>query len=288
MTDQKYNGTYQVIEETKDRSQKEKYWNIGFGLNKIDQLNPSEYLTNELLPDHFNGKLSYQEVENALVNHYQTLPENDQVKGERECDIVSTRIASLLDNAGFVLSPVSLKGIHRYLFEKILPAEWVGTFREKNIYKKEPVLGGESVSYANYFMIEDTLAYDFETEKKKNYVNMDNQQKIRSISSFTSSIWQVHPFREGNTRTVAVFMVQYLNGLGFQVNNDPFEENALYFRNALVRANYSNQVKNISHTDVYLVKFFENLLFDQDHPLLNQEMQLISEDEKENDWEPEM
>ncbi|OFV71495.1 Fic/DOC family protein [Acetobacterium wieringae] len=288
MTDLKYNGTYQVIEETKDRSQKEKYWNIGFGLNKIDQLNPSEYLTNELLPDHFSGKLSYQEVENALVNHYQTLPENDQVKGERECDIVSTRIASLLDNSGFVLSPVSLKGIHRYLFKNILPAEWVGTFREKNIYKKEPVLGGESVSYANYFMIEDTLAYDFETEKKKNYVNMDNQQKIRSICSFTSSIWQVHPFREGNTRTVAVFMVQYLNGLGFQVNNDPFEENALYFRNALVRANYSNQVKNISHTDVYLVKFFENLLFDQEHPLLNQEMQLISEDEKENDWEPKM
>ncbi|AWW28394.1 Fic family protein [Acetobacterium sp. KB-1] len=288
MTDQKYTETYQVIEETKDRSQKEKYWNIGFGLNKIDQLRPSEYLTNELLPDHFSGKLSYQEVENALVNHYQTLPEDDQVKGERECDIVSTRIASLLDNSGFVLSPVSLKGIHRYLFKNILPAEWVGTFREKNIYKKEPVLGGESVSYANYFMIEDSLAYDFETEKKKNYVNMDNQQKIRSISSFTSSIWQVHPFREGNTRTVAVFMVQYLNGLGFRVNNDPFEDNALYFRNALVRANYSNQVKNISHTDAYLVKFFENLLFDQDHPLLNQEMQLISEDEKENDWEPEM
>lgn len=283
-----YQRTYQVVEETKDRSQKEKYWNIGFGLNKIDQLNPSEYLTNELLPDHFSGKLTYQEVENALVNHYQTLPEDDQVKGERECDLVSTRIASLLDNSGFVLSPVSLKGIHRYLFKNILPEEWVGSFRLKNIYKKEPVLGGESVSYANYFMIEDTLAYDFEAEKKKNYVNMDNQEKIRSISSFTSSIWQVHPFREGNTRTVAVFMVQYLNGLGFRVNNDPFEDNALYFRNALVRANYSNQVKNISHTDAYLIKFFENLLFDQDHPLLNQEMQLISEDEKENDWEPEM
>lgn len=288
MTDQKYNETYQVIEETKDRSQKEKYWNVGFGLNKIDQLNPSEYLTNELLPDHFSGKLSYQEVENALVNHYQTLPEDDQVKGERECDIVSTRIASLLDNAGFVLSPVSLKGIHRFLFKNILPEEWVGSFRQKNIYKKEPVLSGESVSYANYFMIEDTLAYDFETEKKKNYVSMDDQEKIQSIAGFTSSIWQVHPFREGNTRTVAVFMVQYLNGLGFKVNNDPFEENALYFRNALVRANYSSQVKNISHTNTYLVKFFENLLFDEDHPLLNQEVQLISEDEQENDWEPEI
>lgn len=287
MNDQKFSGTYQVIEETRDKKQKEKYWNMGFGLNKIDQLNPSEYLTSELLPDHFSGKLTYQEVENALVDHYQTLQENDQVKRERECDFVSTRIAALLDNSGFVLSPVSLKGIHRYLFKNILPDDWVGIFRQKNIYKKEPVLNDDSVSYANYFMIEDTLAYDFETEKKKNYVNMDDQKKIQSITGFTSSIWQVHPFREGNTRTVAVFLVQYLNGLGFPINNDPFEDNALYFRNALVRANYSNQKKNISHTDAYLVKFFENLLFDRNHPLKNQEMLLISENEKEHDCKPE-
>ncbi len=136
-------------------------------------------------------------------------------------------------------------------------------------------------------MIDDTLAYDFETEKKKNYVTMDVQEKIKNITNFTSSIWQVHPFREGNTRTVAVFMVQYLNNLGFQVNNDPFEDNAIYFRNALVRTNYSNQVKNISHTDAYLIKFFDNLLLDCKHLLINQEMQLIYEDQKENDWEPE-
>ena len=83
-------------------------------------------------------------------------------------------------------------------------------------------------------------------------------------------------------------MVQYLIVMDFQVNNDPFEENALYFSNALVRANYSSQVKNISHTDMYLVKFFENLLFDRKHPLLNQQIQLISEKEKENDWESEV
>lgn len=126
-----------------------------------------------------------------------------------------------------------------------MPREWVGSFRQKNIYKEEPVLGGESVSYTNYFMIEDTLAYNFEIEKKKNYVNILDQEKIKNITDFTSSIWQVHPFREGNTRTVAVFIIQYLNGLGFQLDKDPFEESALYFRNALVRANYSSQVKHI-------------------------------------------
>jgi fido (protein-threonine AMPylation protein) len=282
-----YLDNYQEIEETKDTNKKEQYWKTGFGLNKIDYLEPSKYLTHELLPDHFAGKLTYQEVENALVNHYQTIPENSQNLKERECDIVSTRIASLLDNSGFALNPASLKGIHRYLFKNILLEEWVGVFRNKNIYKKEPVLNGDSVSYANYFMIDDTLAYDFEMEKKKKYANMDIREKIQNITDFVSSIWQIHPFREGNTRTVAVFMVQYLNALGFNVNNDPFEENATYFRNALVRANYNNQVKHISHTDMYLVKFFENLLLDQNHQLLDQEMQIIYEDDKINDWEPE-
>lgn len=286
MKDIKQFDTYQEIEETKDISQKEKYWKTGFGLNKIDYLEPSTYLTQDLLPEHFAGKLSYQEVEAALVSHYQTLPEDDQRLKERECDIVSTRIASLLDNSGFVLSPVSLKGIHRYLFKDVLPEHWVGEFRQKNIYKKEPILKGESVGYANYFMIEDTLQYDFEMQKKKNYVGMKNREVIRSITDFTSAIWQVHPFREGNTRTVAVFIVQYLNFLGFNVDNDPFEENATYFRNALVRANYTNQANNIRSTDAYLTRFFENLLMHTQHRLLDQEMIISLEDEAE--FEPEM
>jgi Protein involved in cell division len=271
MTENKYDETYQEIEETTDPQMKEKYWRTGFGLNRIDYLEPSDYLTKTLLPEHFAGKLTYQEVENYLVNHYQNFPDNDQNLKERECDIVSTRIASLLDNSGFVFNPTSLKGIHRYLFKDILPEKWVGEFREKNIYKKEPALQGESVTYANYFMIEDTLRYDFEIEQKKDYVGKDTQEIIKSIASFTSSIWQVHPFREGNTRTIAVFIVQYLNILGFNVNNEPFEANASYFRNALVRANYTNQAKNISNTEHYLNKFYENLLSGADHLLLDQE-----------------
>lgn len=274
MSDKKQDESYQVIEETTDPQEKEKYWKIGFGLNKIDYLEPSDYLTKTLLPEHFAGKLTYQEIENALVKHYQTLPDSDQKLKDRECDIVSTRIATLLDNAGFVFNPTLLKGLHRYLFEDVLPEEWVGEFREKNIYKKESVLNGESVTYANYFMIEDTLSYDFEIERKKNYVGLDIQTIIKGILAFTSSIWQVHPFREGNTRTIAVFMVQYLSVLGFQVKNDPFEENTSYFRNALVRANYTNQAKKISSTDHFLVKFYENLLNDADHLLLDGEENL--------------
>lgn len=279
--------TYMEVEKTSDPSLKEKYWKTGFGLNQIDGLSPSNYLINELLPKHITGKLSYEEVEESLLNYYQTAVNDDKAQAEKECDLVSTRIANLLDNNGFILSPVTLKGIHRFLFKDILPDSWVGEFRQKNIKKAEPILYGDTVSYANYFMIQDTLQYDFDIEKKKNYVSMDGQNLVKSISEFASSIWQVHPFREGNTRTVAVFLVQYLNSKGFNLNNQPFEENALYFRNALVKANYSNREKLVEHTNKYLNRFFENLLLGSDHILENEEM-IFDDKQDANDWELEI
>ena len=109
-------------------------------------------------------------------------------------------------------------------------------------------------------MLEDTLDYDFAQEKKQNYVSMDNESAIRRISEFINSIWQLHPFREGNMRTIAVFLIQYLNHLGFSVNNEPFKEGSLYFRNALVRANYYNMNEGIQPTSEYLEKFLTTVL----------------------------
>ena len=76
---------------------------------------------------------------------------------------------------------------------------------------------------------------------------------------FASSIWQIHPFCEGNTRATAVFIVKYLKTFGFAVNNDVLAANSWYFRNALVRANYNNLQKGVHTTSEYLEMFFENL-----------------------------
>lgn len=264
----KYHLTYKILTETKNESQKAAYWKMGLGLNKIDNLTPSAYLMDKLLPENIKGNLGYQEIESSLVDYYEKIKEDDpQIQAEKECDFVSTRIANLLDNSGFSFSPATLKGIHRHLFKGILPKDWVGIFREKNIYKPEPILNGDSVSYGNYFMIKDTLDYDFEQEKEKNYSKMTTDQMVKNISNFTSSIWQVHPFREGNTRTTAVFICQYLITLGFDINNTPFEESALYFRNALVRSNYANLEKEITSTNGYLEKFFNKLLKNENHRL---------------------
>ena len=74
-------------------------------------------------------------------------------------------------------------------------------------------------------------------------------------------------------------MIKYLKTLGFKVTNDLFATNSWYFRNALVRANYSNLQEGITETNIYLDRFFRNMLLGETTPLRNREMHL--------DWKPE-
>ena len=144
--------------------------------------------------------------------------------------------------------------------------------RDSNISKKEPILNGESVKYANYFMITDTFQYDFEEEKEYDYLSCDEFELINHIAKFTSAIWQVHAFGEGNTRTTAVFIERYLNSIGFPINNDMFQQHAQYFRDALVRSNYADYPKGISTEFKYLEHFFYNLLIEEKYELKNREL----------------
>lgn len=97
---------------------------------------------------------------------------------------------------------------------------------------------------------------------------------IRHLTIFVSRLWQIHVFGEGNTRTTAVFFIKYLKTLGFDVTNDIFAENAWYFRNALVRANYNGLKNDIHETTEYLELFLRNLLLGEKSELHNQNMVL--------------
>ena len=79
---------------------------------------------------------------------------------------------------------------------------------------------------------------------------------------------------EGNTRTTAVFFIKYLRTLGFDVTNDIFAENAWYFRNALVRTNYTNLQKGIHETTEYLEVFLRNLLLNEQNELQNRNLHI--------------
>lgn len=261
---------YIIENETQDTKKKQEYWNTGIGLNKVDNLEPSKYLI-DLSKKNINGKLKYSEVENLLKTYYETQNQSDiNIQREKECDIVSLRIAQLLEDKSFGFSPVALKNIHKFLFKDIF--DFAGDYRSYNITKKEEILNGDTVKYVNYQDIESYIEYDFKEEKDFDYSKLNKDGLISHIIKFTSSIWQIQPFGEGNTRTTAVFIEKYLNSMGFNINNDMFKDNSLYFRNALVRSNYGNIPKGIYPTFQYLAMFFENLLKGKEYELKNREL----------------
>ncbi len=69
--------------------------------------------------------------------------------------------------------------------------------------------------------------WKFELEE---YIKQGEQGKTERIEAwrtkFTSDIWKIHPFCEGNTRATAVFIIKYLKTLGFHVSNDVFVGNS--------------------------------------------------------------
>lgn len=160
--------------------------------------------------------------------------------------------------------------IHRRLFDGIY--KLAGRIRDYNITKNEWVLGGKTVYYASADTISETLNYDMGQEREFSYANMNIDDAIRHLTRFCANLWQVHAFCKGNTRTTAVFMIKYLRTLGFNVVNDVFAENSWYFRNALVRANYSDLTNGITETTEYLERFFRSMLLGEEHDLRNRIM----------------
>ena len=252
------------------RVEKSEAWQTAIGLQAVDGLNTSEYLL-DTAKEHIEGNITIDEAQKRIQSYYEQRTERTEVEeNTKEADIVSARIAKLLGEKSFQFSPAEWLTIHRRLFEGVF--KHAGQIRQYNITKKEWVLNGDTVIYADFTSIRDTLDYDFATEKQFSYEGLSVEASVRHLAKFASDIWQIHPFCEGNTRATAVFMIKYMKTFGFRVNNDAFEKNSWYFRNALVRANYNNLQKGVHSTTKFLEMFFGNLLLDTDYDLKNRIM----------------
>lgn len=250
--------------------EKSEAWQTAIGLQAVDGLNTSEYLL-DTAKEHIEGNITIDEAQKRIQSYYEHRTERTEVEDNtKEADIVSVRIAKLLGEKSFQFSPAEWLTVHRRLFEGVF--DHAGQIRQYNITKKEWVLSGDTVIYADFTSIRDTLDYDFATEKQFSYEGLPVEASVRHLAKFASDIWQIHPFCEGNTRATAVFMIKYMKTFGFRVNNDAFEKNSRYFRNALVRANYNNLQKGVHSTTKFLEMFFGNLLLGTKHKLKNRHM----------------
>ncbi len=249
--------TYDPILDNDTPENKQKYWDIAFGLQAVDNLQPSKYVQH-LATEHIHGDKTYAEVTDLTAKYYET-PSADP--SEREADEVAEAIYDILHDGAFRFDISTLKSYHARLFKNLNPAVYhPGEFRVINLTKKESILGGETVQYQDYGLIEQSLQYDFSEEQKVNYLTLTQPEKVENIANFTSHIWQVHPFYEGNTRTTAVFIEKYLMSLGYAVDNEVFKDHSKAFRDALVLANYSNIPKGIQANPAELYAFFTQIL----------------------------
>ena len=246
-------------------------WHTAIGLQAVDGLKPSKYLVDTAIRN-IEGDISIDEAGELLNSYYK---ENPPLNGEdrtEEADKVAVKIAKVLSEKAFSFTPNEYISIHRKLFTGIY--SHAGKIRDYNITKKEWVLNGATVLYGSASELRATLEYDFAEEKKFSYRNLTMDEIIHHLALFVSRLWQIHIFSEGNTRTTAVFFIKYLRTLGFETMNDIFAENAWYFRNALVRANYNDLKSGVHETTEYLELFLRNLLLDEKNELHNRTMHI--------------
>ena len=242
-------------------------WSTAVGLQAVDGLKPSQYLIDTAIQN-IEGKITLKEAQSLIESYYNERPVrvSDNERTE-EADKVSANIKKILSSKTLAFNVNGFISMHRRIFEGVF--KHAGEIRKYDITKKEWVLKGDTVHYLNWEDIHAAIDYDIRQEQEFSYKGLSDKEKIKHISRFVSGLWQIHPFREGNTRTTAVFTIQYLRSIGYEVNNDLFADHSWYFRNALVRANYKSSALGIDYDYSFLEKFFQNLLLGEHYDLKN-------------------
>ena len=193
----------------------------------------------------FSFLITIQEAKSLIDSYYEErldhMSDDERIE---EADKVSSRIAESLSERAFSFSPNEYISIHRKLFQGIY--KHAGNIRDYNITKKEWVLDGATVMYGSASELRATFEYDFSQEKKFSYKGLSMDEIIHHLAVFISNLWQIHIFAE----------------------------NAWYFRNALVRANYTNLQKGIHETTEYLEVFLRNLLLNEKNELHNRNLHI--------------
>ena len=242
-------------------------WKTAIGLQQVDGLKPSSYLL-ETARKNIEGDITIDEVRQLLDSYYKSKSiKTAEEHNEEEADKVSANIKKILSSRTLAFNTNGFISTHRRIFDGVF--SHAGEIRNYNISKKEWVLRGNSVDYLNWEDLRRALDFDIQQERDFDYKGLTEEQKIKHICHFVSGLWQIHPFCEGNTRTTAVFTIQYLRSIGYDVDNEIFALHSWYFRNALVRANYKNSKLGINYDSSFLEKFFQNLLLGTNYELKN-------------------
>ena len=181
----------------------------------------------------------------------------------------------LLEQRQCELSTEDFSKTHRHMFHGIYHDS--GKLREHPASKKEWVLSNSSVLYPSSDLISGYLDRLFSVEREINYAHLSQPHRLHSYSTFISKLFMINAFHYANTRTAFVYALQYMLSRGYQIKNETFYHEAWYFRNAIIRACYTNMHQGIYPTTEYMELFMGNLFHDEDNELRNHRMVIKGE-----------
>ena len=154
-----------------------------------------------------------------------------------------------------------LKEIHKIIFNGIY--DWAGNFRIINIRKREELLAGKSVWYANHDDIDRDLKIGWDKINNISWNKLNLEELARNLSFTFPILWQAHPFRDGNTRTIVSLMTFFVEHHGYFIDKELLALSAGYVRNAFVLSSFGE------HSEF---EHLQNILFDalSDSPISKQ------------------
>ena len=176
---------------------------------------------------------------------------------EMEADYTIYRLSELVtsDFEG-LFDCKRFRDIHYQIFRDVY--EWAGEFRSINIEKNEPVLGEISIEYSKHEDILKEIEKALDEMNKVNWGEMGIEKVAKEFSEYMARLWKVHPYRDGNTRSIVTFCSLFIEAKGIIIDNDLFKDNAVYMRNALVAASASFQDLG----DLRKTEYLYNIVYD--------------------------
>ncbi len=250
-----------------DIKEKAYVWAAALGLQATDGLRTS-YEMRRTARQYIEGRLTIDEVRQHINEYYKSNPPatTDKEK-EQEADKVACNIADVLFNKRLDFSTDGYLNLHRQIFDGVY--DHAGQLRATDIVKSEWVLEKDTVFYLHWEELRMALDSNFQFERNQHYDELNKEDLLEWIAFFTAGIWHIHPFNEGNTRTIAVFSILLLRPLGYDIHTDVFADHSWYFRNAMVRANYMNEQKHVHVNPDFLIRFYRNWMFGDQWDLRN-------------------
>ena len=147
-----------------------------------------------------------------------------------------------------------LKTIHKHIFEDVYT--WAGEYRTVPIVKEEVILPGYSLPYTHHNNISKELNKKLAELNSISWKNYNPSEIAYVFARKLALLWKVHPFRDGNTRTMLSFAYLYAQEHSFPFDMKVFTEN--------LSRKYDENGKQINYN--VRDKFVLAALDDKDYP----------------------